>query len=162
MIEQKEDNTGCITISRVFDAPSDRVWERWTDPDEYMCWWGPKDFNSPYAKMDVRKGGKFLVSMRGPDGRDYWDAGTFEEVEKNRHIIYTDTLADENGNPVPASYYGIGPDKLLDMAVEISLEDIGDKTRLTLQHCGFPEGDMMDNARQGWNQSLDKLAECLR
>jgi len=49
----------------------------------------------------------------------------------------------------------------LDMEVEVNLDEEGGKTRLTLEHCGLPEGDMLDNARQGWMQSLDKLEECL-
>jgi uncharacterized protein YndB with AHSA1/START domain len=161
-LEQVEDRTGCINITRIFDAPREKVWEKWTEPIQYKCWWGPTDFISPYANLDVRKGGKFLVSMRGPDGKEYWDTGTYDEVKPLSHLAYSDTFADEHGNPVPASYYGVGPDKKMEMEVEISLEDLGDRTRLTLEQCGLPEGEMLDNARIGWNQSLDKLADCLR
>ena len=55
----------------------------------------------------------------------------------------------------------MGSDQPLDMAVEINFEDVGGKTRMSLEHCGLPEGDMLDNARTGWNQSFDKLASCL-
>jgi hypothetical protein len=48
------------------------------------------------------------------------------------------------------------------MAVQVSLEDLGNKTRLTLDHCGFPDSEMLDQAKQGWNQSFDKLEECLK
>ncbi len=161
-MDQQEERNGCITITRLFDAPREKVWQEWTEPVQYKCWWGPQDFDSPYANLDVRTGGKFLVSMRGPDGRQYWDTGKYEEVDPLNHLVYTDTFADENGNVVPASYYGMGPDTPLEMAIEISLEAVGDQTRLVLQHCGLPEGDMLDNAKIGWNQSLDKLAECLR
>lgn len=161
MMTKNGDNSGCITITRVFDAPRERVWERWTDPHEYMCWWGPRDFTSPGAELDVREGGKFLVGMRAPDGKQYWDTGTYEEIIEKKRLVYRDTFADEHGNIVPASYYGMGPDEPLDMEVEVNLDEEGGKTRLTLEHCGLPEGDMLDNARQGWMQSLDKLEECL-
>lgn len=36
------------------------------------------------------------------------------------------------------------------------------KTKLTLTHIGHPAGVMGDMAKQGWNQSLDKLAESLK
>jgi len=160
--DQLEDRIGCITITRIFDAPREKVWNHWTDPIQYKCWWGPKDFTSPYANLDVRKGGRYLVSMRGPDGKQYWDTGTYEQVKPLHHLVYTDTFADDKGNIVPASYYGMGPDKPLDMAVVVSLEDYGNQTRLILEHCGLPEGDMLENAETGWNQSFDKLAECLR
>jgi uncharacterized protein YndB with AHSA1/START domain len=157
-----EERTGCINISRIIEARREDVWEKWTEPIEFKCWWGPTDFTSPYANLDVRQGGKFLVSMRGPDGKEYWDTGTYEEVKPLKHLVYSDTFADEKGNKVPASYYGMGPDTQLDMEVEITLEDLGERTRLVLEQCGLPEGDMLDNARIGWNQSLDKLADCLR
>jgi uncharacterized protein YndB with AHSA1/START domain len=160
-MEKHEERNGCISISRIFEAPLEKVWEQWTEPMQYKCWWGPKEFTSPFASLEVRKGGKFLVSMQAPDGKQYWDTGTYEEVVKNQRLVYTDTFADEKGNVVPASYYGMGPDQPLDMAVEINFEDVGGKTRMSLEHCGLPEGDMLDNARTGWNQSFDKLASCL-
>jgi uncharacterized protein YndB with AHSA1/START domain len=162
VMEKPEGMDGCITITRIFDAPRQKVWQEWTEPIQYKCWWGPKDFTSPYANLEVRPGGKFLVSMQAPDGKLYWDTGKYEEIVENQRLVYTDTLADENGNVVPASYYGMGPDKPLDMEVEVTLEDLGGKTRMTLEHCGLPEGDLLDNTRQWWNQSLDKLASCLR
>ncbi|HSB66315.1 MAG TPA: SRPBCC domain-containing protein [Anaerolineales bacterium] len=157
-----EENSECITITRTFDAPVKAVWERWTDPNQYMCWWGPKDFTSPYARFDLRPGGKFLSCMRGPDGTEYWDTGRFEEIDELNRIVYTDSWADAEGNIVPPSYYGMPGDQPFEMAVQVNLEDVAGKTRLTLEHCGFPDGEMTDQAKSGWNQSLDKLAECLR
>jgi uncharacterized protein YndB with AHSA1/START domain len=160
MLENMNDS-GCITITRVFDAPREQIWERWTDPNDYMCWWGPKDFTSPTANLDVREGGKFLVSMRAPDGKEYWDTGIYEEVIEKNRLVYRDSFADEHGNIVPASYYGMGSDEPLDMEIEVTLEEDGGKTRMTLEHCGLLKGDMLDNARLGWMQSLDKLEDCL-
>lgn len=156
-----EGNGRSITITRIFNAPQERVWQRWTNPDQYMCWWGPKDFTSPYAKFDLRVGGKYLSCMRGPDGKEYWDTGTYKEIIEPNRIVYTDSLADEKGNVVPASYYGMGSDQPIEMEVEVTLQDIGGKTQMTLEHCGLPEGEMLEMAKEGWNQSFDKLAECL-
>jgi uncharacterized protein YndB with AHSA1/START domain len=162
IMERMEENGECITLTRTFDAPLEEVWERWTDPSQYMCWWGPKDFTSPYAKFDLRPGGTYLTSMRGPDCKEYWDTGKFEKIDELNRIVYTDTWADQNGNPVPPSYYGFLGDKPVEMAAQVNLENIGGKTRLTLEHCGFPGGEMIDQAKEGWNQSFNKLAECLR
>ena len=49
----------------------------------------------------------------------------------------------------------------LEMEVELTLEDIGGKTRLILEHCGLPGGEMLELTKQGWNESFDELAECL-
>jgi uncharacterized protein YndB with AHSA1/START domain len=161
-MEKHEPADGCITITRIFEAPRQKVWQEWTEPMQYKCWSSPKDYTTPYANLEVRRGGKFLVSMQAPDGKQIWGTGKYEEVIENQRLVYTDTFADENGNVVPASYYGMGPDKPLDMEVEVTLEDIGGRTKMTVEHCGLLEGDMLDNTRQGWNESFDKLASCLR
>lgn len=49
-----------ITISRVFDAPREKVWKAWTDPELIKKWWGPKDFTAPRIEIDFRVGGKYL------------------------------------------------------------------------------------------------------
>ena len=162
IMERLEENGECLTITRTFDAPRDQVWGRWTDPNQYMCWWGPKDFTSPYARFDLRPGGRYLSCMRGPDGKDYCDTGHYQEIDELNRIVYTDSFADESGNPVPPSFYGMVGDQPVEMSVEVRLEDVGGKTRMTLEHCGLTGGEMIDQATEGWNQSFDKLASCLR
>ena len=160
-MERDLEKDECITLTRTFDAPRQEVWERWTDPKQYMCWFGPKDFTSPYVKFDLHPGGKYLSCMRGPDGKEYWATGTFEKISMYNQLVFTNYFADEHGNIVPPAYYGMGSDIPVEMSVQVTLEDIGDKTRLLLELCGLPGGEMIDQAKEGWNQSFDKLAECL-
>jgi len=156
-----EGNGRSIIITRMFDAPRERVWQRWTDPDQYMCWWGPKDYYAPQAKFDLRVGGKYLSSMRGPDGKDIWSTGIYKEIIEPNRIVMTDSFADEHGNVVPASYYGMGSEIPMEMEVEVTLDDLDGKTMMTLEHCGLPEGELLEQTKQGWNESFDKLADCL-
>jgi uncharacterized protein YndB with AHSA1/START domain len=74
----------------------------------------------------------------------------------------TDCFADENGNVVPATHYGMGSDFPLEMLVTVTFEDLGGKTRMTLRHEGLPAGEMLEGAGTGWNESFDKLAESLK
>ena len=157
-----EGNGKYLMITRIFDASRERVWQYWTETDRFKCWWGPKDFFTPFAKMDLRVGGKLVNCMHAPDGKDYWGTGTYKEISMPNRIVYTDSFADELGNVVPASYYGLGADIPLEMEVAVSFEDISGKTRKTLEHFGMPEGEMLEQTKAGWNQSFDKLAECLR
>jgi uncharacterized protein YndB with AHSA1/START domain len=99
--------------------------------------------------------------MRGPDGKEYWSTGTYKEIIEPNRFVCTDSFADEHGNIVPASYYGMSSDMPMEMEVEVTLEDIGGKTRMTLKHCGFPDREIVEQTKEGWNQSFDKLAECL-
>ncbi|MGE5123934.1 MAG: SRPBCC domain-containing protein [Acidobacteriaceae bacterium] len=150
-----------LKITRIFNAPVEVVWSRWTNPDDYKCWWGPKDFSTPYARFDLRPGGKYLTSMRGPDGKDIWSTGVYKEIIELNRLVMTDSFADEHGNIVPATYYEMSTDIPLELEVDVTLEDIGGKTRLTLEHCGLPEGEILEQTWQGWSESFDKLEECL-
>lgn len=78
-------------------------------------------------------------------------------------IVYTDSFADEKGNVVPASHYGMpGDDWPLELTVTITFEDLGGKTKMTLRHVGIPAGKMSELTDAGWNESFDKLAESLK
>jgi uncharacterized protein YndB with AHSA1/START domain len=151
-----------LVITRIFDAPRELLWKAWTDPDMVTKWWGPKDFTAPVCKLDLRVGGKYHCCMRAPDGKDYWSTGVYLEIIENERLICTDSFADENGNIVPASHYGMTGDFPLVLEVTITFEDIDGKTKMTLKHKGMPADEHGNMASQGWKQSFDKLAESLK
>ena len=149
-----------VLITRVFDAPRALVWRAWTDPQQVMRWYGPKLFTSPACTIDLRVGGRHLFCMRTPDGRDMWYAGVYREIVPPERIVYTDSLADADGNIVPASHYGMSGD-WPETLVTLTFEEHNGKTTLTLRHEGMPAGEMSAGAAAGWNESLDKLAASL-
>ena len=151
-----------LVIERIFDAPRERVWEAWTNPEEVKKWWGPKDFTAPSIQSDFREGGKYLWAMRSPDGQEYWSTGTFHEIVPRERLVVTDSFADERGNVVPPSHYGMPGDHPLEGRVVVTFEDVDDgKTKLTLRYEGMAPGELRDQAEAGWNETLDKLAAAL-
>jgi uncharacterized protein YndB with AHSA1/START domain len=151
-----------ILITRILDAPREVVWKAWTDPEHVKRWWGPKDFTAPIVKSDFRVGGKYLYCMRSAEGKDYWSTGIYREIIPQEKIVATDSFADEKGNIVPASHYGMAGDWPLELLVTVTFEEQGNKTKFTLRHAGLPAGDMLKMTKDGWNESLDKFAESLR
>ena len=165
-----------LIITRIFDAPRELVWKAWTDPEHAMRWWGPKDFTSPVCKIDFRVGGKYLFCMRSTkvlqaapgappiqEGQEFWSTGVYKEIVPLERIVCTDSFADEKGNIVPASHYGMPGDEWpLELLVTVTFEDMGGKTKMTLRHVGFPAGEVDKMAGTGWNESFDKLAESLK
>src|SRR5574341_96681 len=154
-----------LTITRVYDASREQVWKAWTDPEEVKTWWGPKYFTAPHIRIDFRVGGRFVYCMRGsgPDGtvKDFWNTGEHREIVPMEKIVTTMSFADEQGNPVPASHYGMPGEWPAELIVAVVFEDIkGGKTRITVREAGIP-GEMNELAGLGWNQQLDKLAEIL-
>lgn len=155
-----------LVITRVFDAPRELVWKAWTEPDRIARWWGPKDFTAPTIKIDFRVGGKYLYCMHGPAGspfdKDMWSTGVFEEIVPLQRIVATDSFADEQGNVVPASHYGMPGEFPLEMRLTVTFEDENGRTKLTIVHEGLPAGEHTEGARSGWSTSLDKLAASLK
>ncbi|MGE5456807.1 MAG: SRPBCC family protein [Methanococcaceae archaeon] len=151
-----------LIITRVFDAPRNRVWEVWTEPEHVMEWWGPEGFTAPIIKTDFRVGGKSLFCMRSPEGEDFWSTGVYQEIVEQEKIVTTDSFSDAQGNVVPASHYGMSGDWPLELLVTVTFEEDGGKTKLTLRHEGFPDRENRDLAKAGWNESLDKLVEYLK
>ncbi len=154
-------NRDALTITRMFDAPRDLIWKAWTEPEDFKKWWGPKNFTAPVAKIDLRVGGKYLGCMRGPDGKDYWSTGVYREIVPKERLVCTDSFADEKGNVVPASNYGMAGDWPLELLVTVMFEEIGGRTKMTLRHEGIPAGMMRELTETGWSESFDKLAESI-
>ena len=151
-----------ILITRIFDAPREVVWKAWTDPEHVKRWWGPKNFTAPFVESDFRVGGKYLYCMLSAEGKEYWSTGIYREIIPLEKIVATDSFADEKGNIVPASHYGMTGDWPLELLVTVAFEEQGNKTKFTLRHAGLPAGDMLKMTNDGWNESLDKFAESLR
>jgi uncharacterized protein YndB with AHSA1/START domain len=152
--------TGDICIERVFDAPRDRVWRCWTEPDNLMKWWGPKTFTSPAATIDFSVGGKYHFCMRMPDGKEMWSTGSYLEIVLMERLVFTDSFADPEGNVVSGTYYGMGDIYPAFLNVTLTFEKVEDRTRFKLHHEGIPASEI-SACTQGWIEMLDKLEATL-
>lgn len=150
-----------IVITRVFDTPRDLVFKAWTDPDHLKRWWGPKVFTTPYCTVDLRVGGLFRYCMRSPDGQDFWGRGIFREIVPPQRLVYVDEFTDADGNPVPASHYGMEGDWPPETLVTVTFEAEDGRTRMTLRHAGMPAGTHGEMAQAGWTESIDRLEAML-
>jgi uncharacterized protein YndB with AHSA1/START domain len=148
-----------MTVTRIFDAPRELVWKAWTDPKYVMQWWGPKGFTAPVCKIDFRVGGKFLCSMKSPDGQEFWNGGEYHEIVPQEKIVSSMYFSDAEGNKIEPEALGI-EHEAVEGAYDVTLfEDLGDgRTRLT-----FIGNEPMESAKnsgqmEGWIQILDKVA----
>ena len=147
-----------IVISRIFNASVKMVWKAWSEPEHLKKWWGPKDYTSPFSKIDFRVGGKYLHAMRNAEGQEFWSTGTYTEIVPMKKIACTDSFSDKDGNALSAADVGMPGDNWpKELFVTITFEDLGGKTKMTLRHVGIPEGVMTEMTNAGWNESLDKL-----
>jgi uncharacterized protein YndB with AHSA1/START domain len=147
-----------LVITRIFYAPREIVWKYWTDPEYFKKWWGPKHYTCPVSKIDFRLGGKYLHAMRSTGGQEFWSTGTYKEIIPMEKIVATDSFADENGNVVPSTHYGMEGFPL-ELEVTFTFEDLGGKTKMTLRHVGIEnlDGEIREAMEQGWQESFDKI-----
>jgi len=149
------------TMSRVFDAPVEKLWRAWSDPDTFKMWWGPKGFTSESAVTDFRVGGRYVWNMHSPEGKDFYSAGEFKEIVPMKKIVFTDSFSDENGKAIPASTYGLPGNWPMELTTTVTFEKMNGKTKMTWNEPGIPEESLKD-AREGGKESMDKLEQALK
>ena len=88
-----------ITITRVFDAPRERVWREWTEPERFADWFGGAESEVPVStvSMDVRPGGAWRATMfAGPGRREIQWKGEYREVVEPERLVFT--ISDQPGD----------------------------------------------------------------
>jgi uncharacterized protein YndB with AHSA1/START domain len=139
-----------LSISRVIDAPRQKIFRAWTEPALLVQWWGPHGMTTPECEMDLWVGGKFRTLMRAPDGSEYPTMGVFLEIIAPQRLVFTDAF-------VP----GWIPSGKAFMTAEVVLDEVDGKTRYTARALHWSEEDRQAHEamgfHDGWGQSLDRL-----
>lgn len=144
-----------LRLTRLIDAPRDKLWRCWTEPALLKRWFTPPPFTVSHAEMDVRQGGANLVVMRGPDGKEIRLPGLYLEVVKNEKIVFTDAYVgawEPSGKPF--------------MTVIVTFEDEAGKTRYTAWVRHWTPADREAHEKMGfhtgWGIATDQLAALAR
>jgi uncharacterized protein YndB with AHSA1/START domain len=96
-----------IHIVREFNAPVEKVWRAWTEPDLIEKWIAPKPWRAETKTMDFTVGGIWLYAMVGTEGQKHWVYAEFTAIENGSFISTMGMFCDGDGNPVtsgPKSY----------------------------------------------------------
>ena len=137
-------------IEREFDAPRDRVYRAFVDPDQLAAWFGPVGYSVPRDTVDIdaRPGGHqrfVMVSDTNPEERSPVDA-TFSEVVEHELL-----MGEERVEGIPGF-----PDGVV-MRVRLEFHDAGEgRTRLVVRQ-GPYDPSFLEMARAGWESSFTKL-----
>ncbi len=145
--DSEPDATRSLTTSRVIDAPPQRVYEAFVDPDELGQWMHPPGATCQVHHLEPEEGGTYRITMRGetPDGSEYSHTygGTFEELVPGERIVQTEVPDDDAGMPG-------------EMTVTITFEEVPDGTAVTVR-LEIPAA-VPDEAIGGWEAALGNLA----
>ena len=79
-----------LVLTRILNAPREKVYRCWVEPELIKQWFAPKPWTTPHAELDVRPGGTSLVVMRSPEGQVYPNRGIYLEVIPNEKLVFTD------------------------------------------------------------------------
>jgi uncharacterized protein YndB with AHSA1/START domain len=139
-----------ITLTRVYDAPLQAVWEAWTIPEEVAQWWGPRGFTLTTHDRDFRTGGHWHYTMHGPDGTDYENTTQYLEVVPKQRMVY-DHGGHKDRPPlfrVTALFTERNGRTQLDMSMAFATPEVA------VEMAGFIK-------KAGGNSTWDRLAEYL-
>ncbi len=78
-----------LTIKRRFNAPPEKVFSAWTDPEKMKRWMGPGQIFARHTESDLRVGGRYRIIMQAPSGDEFDVSGVFREVTVNEKLVYT-------------------------------------------------------------------------
>jgi len=134
-----------LVLTRTLNAPRELVFEAWSHPMHLVRWWGPTGFTLPHCEQDLREGGKYRFCMRAPDGSDHWVRGEYTHINAPSRLVFTWLREDSEG------------DIWCDTVVEITLEQRGTTTLLTLNQTTFATVAHCEEHAIGWNECLDRM-----
>lgn len=126
-----------ITIEATVNAPIEKVWSRWNEPQHITKWaFASDDWHAPKAENDIRTGGKFSTTMAAKDGSFSFDfGGVYDNVVPNKLIEYTI----EDGRKV-----------------KIEFSSAGNQTKVTETFEAESENPV-EMQRAGWQAILDNF-----
>ncbi|HEX6228058.1 MAG TPA: SRPBCC family protein [Solirubrobacterales bacterium] len=139
-----------IHIERVFDAPRDRVFAIYTDPELIPEWWGPRGTTTIVEEMEPTKGGRWQFLMREPEGSESRFRGVYREVTPPERIVQTFEWDGMPGYPS------------LETA---TFEDLGEQTRVVSTSVFYAtderDGMIASGMERGLNETYARLDELL-
>ena len=135
-------DTARITISRRFDAPRERVFAAWTDPEQFAVWFGTAATTVTDVRMDVQVGGAWSARMLLPDGTEIAWHGSYRAIDPPSRLALT--LTDqpaEDDDPLMVEFAEVDGGTLM------TFRQFGDAT----DDAGYAQ------AEQGWRGFFDEL-----
>jgi len=132
-----------LVSSRLLNGPRTQVFRAFKEPQHLARWWGPKDFRSTIHQFDFEPGGRWELTLHGPDGTDYQNEYFAVEIAEPEQIVISH------------------PDPAHDFQLIVTLAEAGEnKTRLTWRQV-FSSREHFDEVRpfvvEANEQVLDRL-----
>ena len=136
-----------VCVARHFDAPPERVFDAWLDPEKARYWFAPGMGEVTHVEIHARVGGFFsVVQIR--NGSEIDHRGEFLKIDRPRQLIFT---------------WGVPLDSPDTARVVIDIVPSGLGTELTLTHELHPDwATQSAQTEEAWGRMLEAMDETLR
>lgn len=157
-----------FVINRSFDAPIEKVFEMWANPQHWAQWLPPTGFKMEFLRAEIKPGGKSLSRMWG-EGIQFFNCFEHREVSRPHRLVYTQQFCDEQGNVSRHPGMPLWPATMLTTVQFTEEESGGTRVTVTWEIEGEATAaerkafrDEKPGMTQGWTGSFDKLEESLK
>jgi uncharacterized protein YndB with AHSA1/START domain len=156
-----------LSMTRIFDASPERVFDAWLDPSQYKIWMGPRaqGASTESVQIDPRVGGKYSITMRTPKG-DKTVSGAYRELVRPTRLVFTwhwqgpmscaSTPEAAGAKPSPPQLA-----ESFETLVTVTFTPAGKGTEMTLLHENFADEGQREGHSKGWACCFDQMADFL-
>jgi uncharacterized protein YndB with AHSA1/START domain len=132
-----------LRLERTFDAPRERVFDAWTNPEVLRRWWAAApEWDCSRAEVDLRPGGSYRLSMNDPgSGETHTVGGAYSAVQRPERLVYTWAWEGQDTESV----------------VTVDFTERDGRTTVVVTHSALAGDEDRGNHEHGWNGCLDNL-----
>jgi uncharacterized protein YndB with AHSA1/START domain len=166
MAADKQQPNGTFVITRIFEAPRQRVWKAWSEADELRAWWGPKGCTIEVATLEFRPGGFFHYTMQFANGTAWWGRFLYRDISTQERIVWLNSFSNPGCGITRAPFGAAIP---LEVLNDVTFTEKAGKTTVSLR--ASPHGateeeiatfaGMHAGLEQGFGGTFDQLAAVL-
>lgn len=155
-----------FVLAREFQASRDRLWQAWTQRDQFMHWWGPQGFTTTKCTFDLRPGGFCHYKLDDGQGNSLWGKATYTTIDEPQRLEFIVTFSNEDGEMTDHPWEPNWPRQMMST---VTFDEHNGKTRVTVTWLPMSPtdaeletfNDSHDKMEMGWSGTFDKLAAYL-
>ena len=72
--------------SRKIPATAEEIFAAF-QPQRLARWWGPNGFTNTFTHYEFKNGGRWSLTMHGPDGKSYPNENVFAEIDAPKKVV---------------------------------------------------------------------------
>ncbi len=139
------DTAPLLEMTRTFEAPPERVFDAWLSKS-WGEWAGPRGVTGEVVLMEAKIGGRYRMNMHIPGGKTLSVSGVYREILRPTKLVFTWKWETEENETL----------------VTLAFRATETGTVMTVRHQGFAQVEERESHHNGWNGTLDRLAEHLQ